>query len=115
MWERTREHGTVYVAGIQGIKEELARHLEFYGPFNGDRSFIFFKNPHPRTGLLILERGEWRERERERNTDAREKHRSLASHTCPDWGPKPATWARALTSDQKNLRPLSLWDNALTN
>ena len=50
-------------------------------------------NPHLNTCLLIfgeekvecvgVERGE-RERERERNTDVREKHRSIASGTLPD-------------------------------
>ena len=42
-----------------------------------------FFNSHPKTCLLILERGEGREREWERNIDVREKHRSVASHMCP--------------------------------
>ena len=41
----------------------------------------FFK-PHLRIHLLILERGEGRERER--NIDVREKHLLAASYTLPD-------------------------------
>ena len=41
---------------------------------------LFFKE-----GIyLFLERGEGREKERERNIDVREKHRLVASHTAPD-------------------------------
>ena len=36
---------------------------------------------------LFLERGEGREKERERNITVREKHWSVASLTCPDQGP----------------------------
>ena len=36
---------------------------------------------------LFLERGEGREKERERNIDVWEKHPSFASHTSPNWGP----------------------------
>ena len=39
--------------------------------------------------LLILEREGERERERERNTEVREKHGTVASHTHPDWGLNP--------------------------
>ena len=46
-------------------------------------SFLFF-NPHPRTGLLILEKG--RQRGRERNINVREKRHSVASCTHPDQG-----------------------------
>ena len=35
---------------------------------------------------LFLERGERREKERERNIDVRERHQSVASCMCPDWG-----------------------------
>ena len=35
---------------------------------------------------LFLKRGEGREKERQRNTDAREKHQSFASCLCPDQG-----------------------------
>ena len=35
---------------------------------------------------LFLERGEGRDKEKERNTDMREKHRSVASGTCPNQG-----------------------------
>ena len=46
---------------------------------------------------MTLERGEGREKERERNTDVkrerntdvREKHRLVAPCTHPDWGPNP--------------------------
>ena len=34
--------------------------------------------------FIFLERGEGREKGRERNLDVREKHRFVASHTCPD-------------------------------
>ena len=48
-----------------------------------------------------------REKERERNLDVRDKHRSVASHTYPNRGPgdgtcnpgKPATQACALTGN----------------
>ena len=68
---------------------------------------IFFCYPHPRTCLLILERGERgereRERKRERNINVREKHQCEreTSIRCPDW--------------ELNLRPLSLQDDAPTN
>ena len=38
---------------------------------------------------LILERGGGRKKEGERNIDVREKHQSVASHTCPDLGLNP--------------------------
>ena len=65
--------------------------------------FAFFKkNPHLRTCLVILERGEGRKRERERNIDVKEKHRLVASCMRPDWEP--------------NRQPfLGLRDNAPTN
>ena len=39
--------------------------------------------------LLFLEREEGREKERERNTDVWEKHQSIASPMCPNWGQGP--------------------------
>ena len=53
--------------------------------------FIFF-NPHPWICLLILEREEGRGGERERETSKREKHWSVATHTCPDGGIEPTTF-----------------------
>ena len=50
---------------------------------------------------LFLERGERREKERERNTDVREKHQSVASCTCHDQI-KPPAQACALTGNQTN-------------
>ena len=45
---------------------------------------------------LLLERGEGREKERERNNNVREKHWLGASHTCPDRGsnlqPRHVPW-----------------------
>ena len=41
------------------------------------------------------------EREGKRKMDVREKHQSVASRTCPDWG--------------LNLQPFGAWDNAPTN
>ena len=38
---------------------------------------------------LFLERGEGREKERERNIDVREKHQSVAPCTWPIQGPNP--------------------------
>ena len=38
---------------------------------------------------MILERGDERWRERERNIDVREKHQLAASHTSPNWGLNP--------------------------
>ena len=47
--------------------------------------------------FIFRERGE--ERERERNVDVREKHRSVASCTHPDWGAACTTKACALTGN----------------
>ena len=49
--------------------------------------FVYLFNPHLSTCLLILERGE----ERERNINVREKHGSIASHRRPnrESNPKP--------------------------
>ena len=41
--------------------------------------------PHPRTSLLILERGKGKER----NIGVREKHQLVASCTCPNQEPNP--------------------------
>ena len=49
--------------------------------------FSFFLNPHPNMFIDFRERG--RDREMERNIDVREKHQSLASCMCSDWGPNP--------------------------
>ena len=38
---------------------------------------------------MILERGKGREKERERNTDVREKYLLVAFRWCLDWGPNP--------------------------
>ena len=38
---------------------------------------------------LFLDRGERKNRERERNTDVRKKHPLVAFPTCPDWRPNP--------------------------
>ena len=59
--------------------------------------WLIFKNPHLRTCPLILERGEWRER----NISVREKHRPIASHLCPDW--------------RLNLQPFGPQVDTLTN
>ena len=56
----------------------------------------YFFNPHTRACLLILERGEGREKVRERNINVREKHWLAALHTYPDQG-WTATQACALT------------------
>ena len=45
---------------------------------------------------MFRERG--REKEREGNTDLKEKHQSVASHMCPDWG--------------SNLQPLGTGEDA---
>ena len=59
-------------------------------------NFLIFKNVFKRF-YLFLERGEGREKDRERNIDVREIHQSVASRTppsgdlahnpgmCPDW------------------------------
>ena len=46
---------------------------------------------------LFLERGEEREKDRERNIYVREKHPSVASHMCARLGTEPLTQACALT------------------
>ena len=38
---------------------------------------------------LFLERGEGREKERERDIGVREEHQSVASQMSPDWEPNP--------------------------
>ena len=38
---------------------------------------------------LFLERGEGKEKERERNIDVKEKHQLVSSHTGPYWGLNP--------------------------
>ena len=48
--------------------------------------------------LLVLERGDRKENEREGNINVSEKHRLVASCTHPNWGP--------------NLQPFGLQDNA---
>ena len=54
---------------------------------------VIFCNPHLRTWLLILGKGEVgdrQERERGRETSMWERnHRSVASCTCPNWGLNP--------------------------
>ena len=62
---------------------------------------------------LFLERGEGRGKEREKNINVREKHRSVVSHTCPDqestWRPFalpdkcPPNWATAVRARLYNL------------
>ena len=47
--------------------------------------------------MIIDFRERGREEERERNMDVREKHRSVASPTHPNWVPNPLTQACALT------------------
>ena len=50
---------------------------------------LFKKNPHPRACSLILEqKGREGERERERNTDVREKHGLVASDRGPTLQPR---------------------------
>ena len=64
-----------------------------------------FLKPHLRTCLLILERGERWERERERNIDVREEHWLLASCMCPNWGinpqPRHVPWP--------GIKPMTFW------
>ena len=48
--------------------------------------YYYYFHPHLRTCLLILERREGGERERERNIDLWETHWLVAPHMCPDWG-----------------------------
>ena len=47
-------------------------------------NMVFFKNPHVRTCLLILDRGVGREREGWRNISMREKHQLIAFCVCCD-------------------------------
>ena len=47
-------------------------------------------------------------REKERNIDVGEKHRSVASHTCPSGGSNPqpfVVWDDALTTEQPGRGP----------
>ena len=65
--------------------------------FNNLDPFVF--NPHLRTCLLILERGEGRERDRERNISWLRLAHTLTGG--PDW--------------ESNLQPFSLQDDVPTN
>ena len=68
-------------------------------------SFSFYSLP--KTCLLISERRKGRERER--NIDVRERHRMVASSTCPT-GDK--THILGMCPNQElNLQPFGLWDN----
>ena len=51
--------------------------------------------------MLIDFRERGKEEEREGDTNVREKHQLVASHTCPAPGTKPTTQACALTGNQK--------------
>ena len=64
---------------------------------------IYLFNFRLRTRLLILERAEGREEERERNTDVREIHQSAAScrHTDQGLNPQP----RHVPCPESNSRP----------
>ena len=71
-----------------------------------------FLNPYPRTCLLILERGEGREKERERNIDVREKHQLVTFFPIRALtGTEPTTQACALTGN-RTQEPCGLQNNA---
>ena len=71
-----------------------------YFPFYGNEGFFFFLNLHPRTCLLILERGEGREREGERNMDV----------SNIDWLPplQVPTGDQTLNLQPKHVPPLGI-------
>ena len=75
---------------------------------NWETELFFY--PHVWTCLLILERGEGRERERERDINVREKHGSVASCTCPNWGLNLQPWHLSWLGIE--AMTFSLWDNA---
>ena len=83
----------------------LIRHFDFISQL-----YCFLFNPHQ--GYVFIAFRE-RERERETNINAREKHRSVASHTHLDWGlnmePRYVSWP--------GIEPATLWlqDNTPTN
>ena len=62
--------------------------LSFSLPSPLSKNKIFFKN----CIYLLLERGEMREKERERSNGVREIHKSVASVHAPKWGPGPKAW-----------------------
>ena len=66
-----------------GMHEVLFPAFHEHNPVIKEEHFLSFFT------YLFLERGEGREKERERNSDVREKHQSAASGTHPDWGPRP--------------------------
>ena len=80
---------------------------------------LLFFYLHLRTCLLILQRGEWREKETERNINVREKHQLVATHTCPNqglnpqprhvpaWDPNPQLFG--LQDDVQPTEPHQLW------
>ena len=70
---------------INSIKNNRSINQSIYLPLLGSKLSACFKK------ILILEGGGWRRREKARNTDVREKHRSVTSHMCSNQGlnPKP--------------------------
>ena len=58
---------------------------------------------------LFLERGEGRQKERERDIDVRERHPSVASGRCPSWGPNPQPGV--CPDKELNRQPVALRDD----
>ena len=70
----------------------------------------FFFSPDKDMFIDLTERG--KERDRERNIDVKEIHRSVASHVCHNWGsnPQPIMYP----ARESNLKLFGAWDNAPT-
>ena len=62
---------------------------------------------------LFFERGKRREKERERSINVREKHWSVASPMCPNWGLN--MHPRLRPDRESNWQPFVLWDDAPTD
>ena len=76
--------------------------------FMADHADVFYLSSL-RTCILILERGEGRER----NINGRDKYRLVASHMCPDWD-RICNLA-VCPGGESNLQPFSLQDDAPTD
>ena len=79
----------------------------------GPRHYFFLSSPEDM--LMNLKREKGKDREKERNSNVREKHQLVASpmHPTPNWG---WTYNLGMCPNQgSNPWPFSLWDNAMTN
>ena len=73
--------------GCQRVGQQTRLEFKWHGfPLLKSNFYFYYFYPHLRTWLCILERGEGREKGRERNIDAREKHQLVDFRMCSNWG-----------------------------